>query len=239
MFWKKENNTITFRAQGNHVMIVRERPLPSVKMIPDWWKSLSPYMNNSKTFRMTSRGPNTTVKKCAPCLDAIGSGYIMPLWADLLVEQVNGKPVISWNTSANVLGVWGDDQVINFELPDGYSKTVFKYFHGWTIKTPNSWSALITHPIGYPNLPFRSLTGFVDTDKLETDINAPFVIKDGFEGIIPKGTPMFQIIPIKRSSWKSNFILENDEQLHFNQEKLLTKMESPYARTQREKKKYE
>ena len=31
--------------------------------------------------------------------------------------------------------------------------------------------------------------------------NIPFYIKNGFVGTIPKGTPMFQIMPIKREDW--------------------------------------
>jgi hypothetical protein len=239
VFKKDNNNVIVFRAQGEHVMEVREKPVPSIKMIPKWWKELSPYTEGSKKFKMTRTGPNTTVKKCAPCLDSLGAGYIVTLWSDLMIEQIEGKPLISWNTYVPVVAQWSEDQVTNFEIPEGYSKSVFKYSHGWTIKTPKGWSALIIHPIGYPNLPIKSISGLVDTDKLETDINVPFVIKDGFEGIIPKGTPMFQVIPIKRSKWKSSFELEDDRQLYINQEKLRSQMESPYARTQKEKKEYE
>jgi hypothetical protein len=31
----------------------------------------------------------------------------------------------------------------------------------------------------------------------------PFYIDHNFEGIIPLGTPMFQMIPFKRDDWKS------------------------------------
>jgi hypothetical protein len=238
MFNKKENNIITFRAQGEHVMEVREKPIPSIKAIPQWWKNLYPYINNDTKLRLTPEGPNTTVKKCTPSLDALGAGYIMPLWADIIVTQKDGNPVISWNTKVEPIGMWGHDQVANFEIPNGFSRSVFKYFHGWTIKTPPGWSSLIMHPIGYPNSPFKALTGFVDTDVLETDINTPIVIKEGFEGIIEKSTPMFQIIPVKRSNWKSEFVLETDKQLFFNQEKLLTKFGSSYLNSLRVKKEY-
>ena len=33
--------------------------------------------------------------------------------------------------------------------------------------------------------------------------NYPFLLKDNFSGIIPAGTPLFQIIPFKRDNWKS------------------------------------
>ena len=238
MFNKKEKTTIIFRAQTKHVMEVREKPFPSIKAIPQWWKDLFPYVGKDTKFRPSSTGTNATVKKCAPCLDALGVGYIMPLWADIFVTQSEYGPVITWGTSRSPFEQWGDQQVTNFEIPEGFSRSVFKYIHGWTIKTPKNWSSLILHPIGYPNLPFKSLTGFVDTDVLETDINVPIVIKEGFEGIIKKGTPMFQIIPVKRSNWDSKFELEDEEQFFINQEKHSTNLESHYLRNLKVKKEY-
>jgi len=32
--------------------------------------------------------------------------------------------------------------------------------------------------------------------------NYPFFLKKDFEGIIPAGTPMYQMIPVKRDSWQ-------------------------------------
>ena len=37
-------------------------------------------------------------------------------------------------------------------------------------------------------------------------------LKEGFEGIIEKGTPMFQIIPFKRNNWESKFSFLEDGQ---------------------------
>jgi len=39
--------------------------------------------------------------------------------------------------------------------------------------------------------------------------NVPFFFSKDFEGIIPMGTPIAQIIPFKRDDWKSEII--NDE----------------------------
>jgi hypothetical protein len=47
------------------------------------------------------------------------------------------------------------------------------------------------------------LPGIVDTDKYTAPVNFPFVINDiNFEGIIPKGTPIAQVIPFKRDPWE-------------------------------------
>ena len=231
-----KTNKIIFKAQNEHVWHVRERPFPAIKKLPDWWRQMSPYYNLDNSIDLT-RESIPTVKKCFPTLDAIGAGYIVPLWADLLVQK-DKMPQLTWSTDLPVLERWDSFQVSNYEIPEGFSSSVYKYLHGWTIKTPPGWSCFISHPIGYQNLPFRSISGVVDTDLLDTDINTPFVVKKDFEGVIEKGTPMFQIIPFKREKWESDFILQKPNEHFFNSEKLKTKILSAYGRHVRSNKSY-
>ena len=68
----------------------------------------------------------------------------------------------------------------------------------------NTCSALvITHPLNRNDLPWIVLSGVVDADvhPLRPG-NMPLFIKENFEGIIPKGTPIFQLIPFKRENWE-------------------------------------
>lgn len=226
---------INFIASKPHVKEVRESPKPATQFIPDWWKEMNPYA--SQKFDLNP-SPNTTAKKCFPLLDGISSGYIVTLWSDILVTQENGKPLVKWNTVEPVLEAWGKNQSSSYEIPDGFSDVVFKYLHGWIIKTPRNYSSYVTHPVGFPNLPFRTLTGIVDTDVLETHFNAPFVIKDGFEGIIEKGTPMFQILPFKRDKWEMEISVQSHENEFYSYERLSTKMISSYGLHMRTKKEY-
>jgi hypothetical protein len=46
------------------------------------------------------------------------------------------------------------------------------------------------------------LSGIVDSTILHEG-SIPFFIKKGFEGIIPAGTPILQIIPFKKDNWTS------------------------------------
>jgi hypothetical protein len=59
---------------------------------------------------------------------------------------------------------------------------------------------------------FTILPGIVDTDTYTAPVNFPFVLNDPkFEGLIPCGTPIAQVIPFKRDGWKLN--LGDDIQL--------------------------
>jgi hypothetical protein len=50
----------------------------------------------------------------------------------------------------------------------------------------------------------------MDNDVYGHSGSIPFSVQIGWEGIIPKGTPFLQMIPIKREKWN-----------HFNNEKVL------------------
>jgi len=232
-----KNSEIVFKAQDNHVWEVRQKPEPASQFVPQWWKNLPIYSNKERKFSLDPH-PTVTVKRCAPVLDSLTSGYIIPLWTDIWVTQQNGFPLVKWQSSVNVFETWSLEQSSFFEIPEGYNKSVFKYLHGWTIKTPKNWSCLFTQPFGYSNQPIKSLTGIVDTDNYDGEVNAPFVIKEGFEGIIEKGTPMVQVIPIKRNNWVSQFTKKEPDEHALDIEKLWTKILGSYARNIRTPKSY-
>jgi hypothetical protein len=228
---------IEFLAQDNHVWNVRPKPYPAIKNMPQWWKDVPVYAYNEKKLNLNP-GPNVTVKRCVPTIDALGAGYYVPLWADLLVKQDNGIPSLNWNTMTPVAEAWSASSVSSFELKDGYSKIVFKNLHGWSIKTPPGWSCMFIHPIAYPNLPFEVISGIVDTDVFHGEINVPFIIKEGFEGIIERDTPMFQVIPFKREVWNSKFRVKDTLEHFFDVERLLSKINRSYASMIKDKKMY-
>lgn len=228
---------IKFIAQDEGVWNLRPRPYPAVKNLPTWWKDMPIYSSEENRYNLDP-APAVTVKKCLPTLDMLGGGYYVPLWADVFVTQKDGLPYIKWNTVTDIFSAWPSQQVNSFEIGDGYSKLVFKNIHGWTIKTPPGWSCLFVHPAAYPNLPFKVIPGIVDTDVLDFEINTPFVVKEGFTGIIEKGTPMFQVIPFKREGWKSEFSVKKPNEHFFDRERLYSKIHRAYASMTDGKKKY-
>lgn len=222
-----KKNIIIFEAQNNHVFEVRQKPIPAVKVIPDWWKNIPKYAEGN-SFTIHS-GPNVTVKQCSPTMDMFSSGYIVTLWSDVLVRQTDFGPRIEWGqVNFPVVQQWDSRQVNSFQIPNGFDKSVFKYLHGWNILTSPGYSTLFFHPSGYENLPFRSISGIVDTDILKTGINVPFVLKKDFEGVIEKGTPMFQLIPFKREVWDSKYTNPGEEKTFLETQKLFTKLYGAY-----------
>jgi hypothetical protein len=221
------SQVIKFIAQNEYIWQVADRPFPAIKKINKNWKSIPKYSNETNTFDMDP-SPTVTIKQCVPTLEMLGAGYYMPLSSDCFIQQKDNTPTINWSGTVAIFDAWDPKQVSNFELDENYSNTVFKYHHGWTIKTPPGWSCLFIHPVSYPNLPFRSISGIVDTDIHDGEINVPFIIKKDFKGILEKGTPMFQIIQFKISDWKSEFDVKKPDQHFFDQEKLYSKLVGAY-----------
>ena len=199
-------NKINFIARDEYAYEVCPKPFPASGLIPSWWKSAKPY--TSGKFEMDGFDTNSSFKKCTPMLDALTSGYIFPLWSDVYVEQKNGMPSITWRVKRDVFQVHGFD--IGVEIPDGYSKLIFKYLNLWYPKMPKGYSILITQPFGYNNSQFKAIPGVMDSDLSPHELAPPVYIKEGFEGIIEKGTPMFQLTPIKRDDWDSEFTFYKD-----------------------------
>ena len=150
-----------------------------------------------------------------PVFDAVTGGYILYTYADVFVSQ---KPVL--NTATNEPTVetvpwyeWPSYGLVQFhpveqapnhprrnDLQDGGSYP--KWINPWAIKTPPGYSVLFVQPMHRPS-PFTILEGTVDTDQYTAPVNFPFTLNDWkFEGLIPAGTPMAQVIPFKRESWQ-------------------------------------
>lgn len=174
-----------------------EQPKPAFKLVPEWYKNTQSYVNGDKA--PSGKGETTaTVKKCVPVFDAITAGYIIESPADVFVSIKDGKQWFEWS----------DFGLISFhpisQAPEHPDKKIFaypKWNNLWAISTPKGYSTLFVQPFHRESV-FTILPGIVDTDQYTAPVNFPFVINDPtFKGLIPKGTPIAQVIPFKRDSW--------------------------------------
>lgn len=190
------------------------KPVPAKKAIPDWYKDTPPFFNNKKMVISDDGVTDRTIKKCIPILDSISSGYIIKTYCDLEISNNDGIPYYRWAMS------FDDEEVtINFHHPKQADKYPNKYINGenpipkfknlFAIVTPKGYSCLYIPPMHRENI-ISIIPGLVDTDVYNLPVEFPFVLTDpNFTGVIPRGTPIAQIIPIKRESWKSSFSVQN------------------------------
>ena len=175
-----------------------EEPKPASMFIPEWYKNTESYINGKKIPDGTGN-TKATIKRCMPVFDAITAGYIITLPADVYVSLKDGVQNFEW-ANFNLVSFHPIEQAP--EHPARKPHQYPKWNNPWAIKTPKGYSVLFVQPFHRESL-FTILPGIVDTDEYASPVNFPFVINDpNFEGFIPKGTPIAQVIPFKRESWE-------------------------------------
>jgi hypothetical protein len=240
-FKDKITNEIEFVAIDKYAFEVCPKPFPAAQALPDWWKNASPYIKSDenptgKKIIIENFESNASFKKCTPMLDLLSSGYIVPLWTDVQVRIKDESPVITWRVTKPVFELHRTQEV---EIPTGYQEVQFKYLNQWIPRLPKGYSALIISCPGYPNTPFKTMQAIIDYDKTRHSLYPPMFLKENFEGIVEKGTPMFQVIPFKRNNWNSKFsFLENGQQVANMDRDTASIMVNNYVKNFWEKKSY-
>lgn len=190
-------------------------PKPATQYIPNWYKQTESNINNEKKINMQTGEVSHTIKKCIPVFDAMTAGYILVTPCDVQVSQEllesdsNKKvPCYAWPLH-NLISFHPIEQAPLHPLNNGFAYP--KWTNPFGIKTSVGYSTLFLPPMHNPNNIFTILPGLVDTDKYNNPVNFPFVLNDPtWEGLIPAGTPIAQIIPFKRDAWNSNVTTKID-----------------------------
>jgi hypothetical protein len=128
------------------------------------------------------------------------AGYIYRLEDDVHVDfDDDNMPVVSWKKDIPII-----DKRFNVDMaiPKNCHPIHFGFKMNWYYETPPGYSILITHPLNRFDLPFYVPSGIVDADVWGLPVFIPFFLKRDFFGTIEQGTPIMQMIPIKRDDWE-------------------------------------
>jgi hypothetical protein len=175
---------------------------PSKSFMPDWYKQKDRLGAGIK--KMDTLPLPLTWKACSSFGDSFISGYIMPLAVDIAVKQTEGGPSITWTAKdSNIVECRGIDTDPKIPVPPGCSDIQFAWQTKHTFKIPKGYSAFATHPLNRFDLPFTTLSGIIDGEMVVYKGNVPFYVHLDFEGIIPAGTPILQIMLFKTENWNS------------------------------------
>ena len=196
-------------------------------------EKIPPY-NKQQDYETTG-----TIKRCMPVFDAINSGYIIKSPADVYVSQrkvqyvdkdhfnktgesiflseeyieknnyPKTQPYYQW-ASHELIEFHAVEQAPNHPYRNNDQTSYAKWNNPWGITTPPGYSVMFVQPVHRESV-FTILPGVVDTDKYHTPVNFPFVLNDNnFQGLIPAGTPIAQVIPFKRDAWNMEIGTEKD-----------------------------
>ncbi|RWO09247.1 MAG: hypothetical protein EOS07_14185 [Mesorhizobium sp.] len=169
-------------------------PVAAKTVLPDWFRKLPAV--DAQQASATNNG--LTVKRCMPFLDAMTTGWILPLAATVRLGIKDGGSAVDagWEFDRVMVSNHGVHQVAgNPKEP----APPCKFHNYWSIRTPPGWSCLFLPPLNRPAQPFECVAGIVDTDTYAAHIHFPFfaTAPDGLY-VIEKGTPLVQVIPFRR-----------------------------------------
>lgn len=214
---------------------------PASSFLPKWYResNTSAYGMNTELVPFNPSATTATYKKCIPFFDAMTSGYIVSLTADLEVtKKDNGMPYLLWRTNRKIVTDHSIEQWEGLPCPEGYSSWVYKWHNQFGLKTPKNYSLLFTSPFNRFDLPFITISGIVDTDSYDMAVHFPFFIKNDFIGIIEKGTPIAQIIPIKNEYWKIEVEKYDEDEVVTKVEKFRSTIKRSYKNNCWKRKEY-
>ena len=185
-------------------------PKPASFVLPEWYKKTQSYLGKDKNIGFDG-SITSTIKKCIPVFDALTSGYIISTHCDIIIKKIpDTNEVLYMPSEANTIEFHSVEQAPYH--PNMNHHPYPKFINPWGIKTPLGYSCFFMPPVHGGNKFFTIIEGVVDTDTYSAPVNFPFVLKDiNFEGLIPAGTPIAQVIPFKREEWK--MINGNEEEL--------------------------
>lgn len=186
---------IEFVCEPHDLGVIAE-PTAAKAMMPEWFKRL-PAVDKD---HLTPSNNGLTIKRCMPFLDALTTGWIIPVAATVRLEiKDNGRTVdAGWEIDKVMVSNHGMHQVAGNPRDP---RPPCKLHNYWTIKTPPGWSCLFVPPLNRPNGVIEIVSGIVDTDTYRSLINFPFfaTAPDGIY-TLERGSPMVQVVPFRRDS---------------------------------------
>lgn len=210
--------TLTFRCPAELEGILPP-PVPAALGLPDWLKSMPSQALNVLTGR-----DEDTVKRCPPFVDAMTHGFLIPLMCEVRFD----KGEITWDNdippggavsfARSPVAFHASNQVTGTPLVET-DRFLIKFHNLWTIEAPEGYAVLFMHPMNRFDLPFTTITGLVDCDHYHDNwVHFPAHLHDpDFTGVLAKGTPIAQCVPVKREPWKlkvAPFTAEETQRAH-------------------------
>lgn len=192
------------------------KPTSIIKTIPEWYRKMDRFMRNPQNNEFYighDGGKIPTWKACPAVLDVMGTGYTYLTPCDIYFIQEENELKVEVSDQNYKDFCTPRSAMEGFVTPNGYRDSHFAWFADWGVQVPKGYSILYTHPLNRFELPFYTVSAIVDNDKVLLPGSMPFFINNNFSGLLPKGTPIVQMIPFKRDNWESEFDFINSNEI--------------------------
>lgn len=211
--------TIDFQTYSEDT-IKNFKPVLAKSVQPDWWKK-------AKVAEVVNGTICKTIRSCPAMQDWLSSGYLILANRDIYVKngvtefddgdkqyQTQDLKIdeIDHYASQTHPTVQFHDAFNYMDKSDAPIKDAFKMTNPWCIKTPPGYSCFYLDPFLFQNDYFATWQGIIDTDRFNVNKDNSQIIfypKVDHSFVIPKGTPMVQVIPYKREEWVATYQLKS------------------------------
>lgn len=209
MFSIKGNN-ITFKTQ-QPALVELEPVIPAAQAIPEWFQNLHMDLPKPehKPFpvigNILKSWNSHTIKKCPAVVDYFAEGYIIPMWADILIQRYGQEFHFETNGIQDGIGsvieFHDEAQFKTYPFKRNDYRRAVKFTSPWFFYTPPGWSTLFIQPQLHPQENFTLFPGIVETDSFH-QVNFPSIWHSEGDRILKRGYPFMHCIPFKRSKTK-------------------------------------
>lgn len=196
----------------------KNAPSPSAKHLPKWWHDADVYVKDAAGNPLANwngEGRMPGFKACPAILDTFTTGYMLLTPCDIEFYEKNGR--IKARVPLEFDDFVGERPPMDgFTSPHGYEKNHFHWYANWAPELPEGYSCLYVQPINHFELPWITVGGIIDSDKVKNSGLIPFFLKTGFTGVVPAGTPYLQLVPFKREDWESETVFHTSVEIMRN-----------------------
>ena len=212
------------------------KPVPAVKMLPEWFKRLGEDSG-------CEHNNSLTAKTCRGVFDSMSSGYIIKWPFDVRIQRDENGRLFCYKSRTGDnhdfkphphYQLEGYPDLLLESQRDGVQKLNLPY----RVRTPAGTSVLMKQPAYRPDLKTEAMEGIIDTDKFYGTFNVLFNIKKidtKRKVVIPAGTPLAQVIPFVRGEWEISYGEIDQDKKKINED-LADNIEKYYQKYQWERK---
>ena len=198
---------------------------PASYFLPKWFKNMNDAIETpaihekgkpsyfGKKGDTAKKHTGGTVKRCPAIVDLITQGFIIPMWADFLIQR--DMETLEWDNKNFPYGIefHGKEQILGWNLKKTDFPEGVKFINPWRIYTPKGYSVIFMTPTYQFEKRFTVLPGIVETDSYH-HVNFPSIWHTTKDAIINRGTPFIQVIPFKRDDWDYKTSQMNEKDLY-------------------------
>lgn len=205
------------------VFLEKYPPVKASSVPPEWYRKMkrnSLYDSFASQFDPVNHD-FINAKSCPAINDIINTGIVIPMWATTSIKtlrDVFSNDMVSqhWDTRARVasgetidehITQHTETQIEGMELNTTASNSILKIKVPYKFIVPEGYNLLFIDPFYHFRQDIRCLPGLIESDKWGF-VTLPFeILNDDVN--IEAGTPLVQVIPVKRYKDKLNLTVRN------------------------------